>query len=181
MTGNLRLLLLPITAPRRHAAMDALRRSCLAAGDLAAAPAAAPAFFRPLRARFEALRAAPGLPGPGLRAFAAAEDFTLRLEQFFSGMALHGSQPDEAILEVLAILQLARPALPGLLGRRKDKALAAISGARSRAAGVLSRAREASAAAPGDFPLNLKFSSMYSDLDAVFDAFARCAEALYGD
>jgi hypothetical protein len=161
--------------------MDALRRSCKAAGDLAAAPASAPAFFRPLRARFDALRAAPGLPGPGLKAFAAAEDFTLRLEQFFSGMALHGTRPDAAVMDVLAILQLARPVLPGLLGRRRDGALAGIHGACYRAAGVLRRAREASAAAPGDFPLNLKFSSMYSDLDAVFDAFARCAEALYGD
>jgi hypothetical protein len=111
---------------------------------------------------------------------AAADDFAARLEKFFTDLALHKTAPDRALEQALLYLQAACAAVPGLLspGRRAG-ALEKIHGLSGAGASTLRLAKTAAEAQHANFPQNLKFSSMYSGLDAVFDAFERCAVALY--
>ncbi len=176
----MRKLWLALTDRRLKAALKALRASGTGLGDLVKDPAGAADFFRPLRS---ALRKASGAP-PSLpacaQAQAAAEDFTARLEKLFSDLALHGTPPDAAAMQALLCLQKACGEAGGLLSPWGGAAaLAVIRGLSAGARKTLYQAAGAAAASPGDFPQNLKFSSIYSGLDAVFDAYERCAEALY--
>ena len=115
-----------------------------------------------------------------MRSRAAADDFTARLEKFFADLALHRTAPDTEMVQALACLQAACLRAPGLLSpRRRAAALAGIRALAASGSRVLRGARTAAEARPGNFPQNLKFSSIYSGLDAVFDAFERCASALY--
>lgn len=173
-------LWLALTDRRLKAALNALRASGTGLGDLVKDPAGAAGFFRPLRSELEkAAKAPPSLPACA-QALAAAEDFTARLEKLFSDLALHGTPPDSAAMQALDCLQKACAEARGLLspGSRAG-ALAVIRGLSAGARKTLALAAGAAAASPGDFPRNLKFSSIYSGLDAVFDAYERCAEALY--
>lgn len=172
-----RELWLKLTDARVGAALKTLRVAGPALGDLAARPADAPAVFRPVKADLAAALAA-GRPA-SLAAAAAAEDFAGRLEKFFSDLALLQLAPDPAVLEALLALQRACAAA-GRLPSTSARAKAAGEVSQLCAAGrrSLSLARAAAASAPSDFPLNLKFSSIYSGLDAVFDSLERCAEAL---
>ena len=161
---------------RLRAALRAAELAGPGLGDLAANPAGAPAFFRPLRSQLEAALKAG--PEKSLAEASAAEDFVARLEKAFADMALLGAPPDAAAREALKLLQLACAETPALLS----------PGSRTRAAGALAalcaRGRrtlaQARAAADGaGFPQNLKFSSIYSGLEAAFDALERCGEALF--
>jgi len=165
---------------RFKAALDTVQRTGACLGDLAAAPAGASAFFRPLRSALKAA-AADGIGRPASSAArAAAEDFAALAENFFSGLALHRTAPDAAVREALLALQRACAAAPGLVSfRGKERAFAEIHGLCAAGRKTLSLAGTAAASAPDDFPQNLKFSTIYSGLDAVFDAFERCAEALF--
>jgi|GEM_PF-1632470 len=171
---------LTLTDARLKAVLKALEASGPGLGELAAEPSSAPAFFRPLRA---ALRAAAALPpsSPGAsRALAEAEDFTARLEKFFSDLALHGTAPDAAAKEALLYLQRACCEAPGLLSLSgRAGAASGISGLAAGAHKSLALAGAAANAATADFPRNLKFSSIYSGLDAVISSYERCAEALF--
>jgi len=172
-----RELWLALTDARAGAALKTLRAAGPALGDLAARPADAPAVFRPLKAALASALAA-GRPS-SLAAASAAEDFAVRLEKFFSDLALLKLPPDPPVLEALLCLQRAcgaagRLPSPGARARASEE-VRLLCGAGRRS---LSLARTAAAAAPSDFPLNLKFSSIYSGLDAVFDSLERCAEAL---
>ena len=173
-----------LTNARTRAALQASERSGEALGDLAAAPAGAPAFFKPLRAGL-ARAAASGGPNPqGSAALSAAEDFTLRLEKTFSDMALLQAPPDAPVKEALIYLSKACSLTPVVLSRnRREHALREILGLSAVGRKALSLARDAasrpaSGPHPGGFAQNLKFSSIYSRLDTVFDALERLAEAL---
>lgn len=147
-----------------------------ALGDLAAAPAAAPSLFRSLRTELAAALKAG--PAESLAAASAAEDFAARLEKTFSDMALLGVPPDAAVMEALGLLQRACAEAPALLTPRGRKA----ASERLRALCASGRKTLALARASADgagFPQNLKFSSIYSGLDAAFDALERCGEALF--
>jgi hypothetical protein len=170
---------LAFTDVRLKAAMNALQRSGAALGDLAEAPGGAAAFFRPLKAALAA--AAAGKTGnlAGSAALAAADDFTLRLERTFSDMERLDAPPDAAVRRALLALQRAC-ALTRRLVSRSARAAAfaeamALCGTGRK---TLTQARTAADGAGAEFALNLKFSSIYSGLDAVFFAFERCAEAL---
>lgn len=177
----MRKIWLRLTDARLKAALGALRASGPALGDLFEKPGDAPGFFKPLRAGLRrAALAAHGAPPAASQALAAAEDFIERLERVFSDMALHGTQPDAPVKEALVYLQRACAEAPGLLspGNRAG----AFARGRAFSAGArkgLALARSAAEASPSGFPQNLKFSSIYSGLDAVFDAYERCAEALF--
>ncbi|OGR40867.1 MAG: hypothetical protein A2X35_02735 [Elusimicrobia bacterium GWA2_61_42] len=170
---------LALTDPRLKAAMHALERAGAALGDLAAAPAGAAAFFAPLKKSLaKAAGARPGNPA-GSAALAAAEDLTLRLERAFSDMARLEAPPDAAARHALLALQRACALTPRLVSRSSRAAAFAQAAALCNTGHkTLALARAAADRAPGEFPLNLKFSSIYSGLDAVFCAFERCAEAL---
>ncbi len=177
---------LKLTDPRLKAVLNAAGRSGAALGDLTAAPAGAAAFFKPLHAAL-ANAAASGAPAPASSAaLAAAEDFTRRLEKTFSDMALLGVQPNAPVKEALIYLEKACGLAPALLSRlRRERALKEALGLSSGGRKALSLARDAasrpaSGPQPGGFAQNLKFSSIYSGLDSVFDAFERLAEALVG-
>ncbi|HBA61615.1 MAG TPA: hypothetical protein DCZ92_12530 [Elusimicrobia bacterium] len=176
----LRRFILKLSDRRLREALAAVEDCGLGLGDLALAPGGSAAFFKPVRQRLlRALAKPPGSPA-GSRAAAAAEDFTGRLEKFFSDLALHGTLPDDALRQALLCLQRACEETPALLSlKTRARALARISALSAAAAAALSLARGAADARRSDFPANLKFSSMYSGLDAVFGAFGRCAQALY--
>ncbi|MDP2865660.1 MAG: hypothetical protein Q8O90_05410 [Elusimicrobiota bacterium] len=172
---------LRLTDARLKAVLRALRDSGPCLGDLFENPASAPGFFRPLRAGLRrAASAASGSPPPLSQALAAAEDFIERLERVFSDLALHGTLPDAPVKEALLYLQRACGETPALLspGDRAG-AFARLRGFSAGARKVLALARAAAEASPSDFSRNLKFSSIYSGLDAAFDAYERCAEALF--
>jgi len=180
----MRAFWLKLTDMRLRAVMKTVGRSGAALGDLTAAPAGAAAFFKPLLTELSRA-AASGNPGPaGSAALAAAEDFARRLEKTFSDMALLGAAPDAPVKEALRYLEKACELAPDLLSRfRRERALKAALGLSAGGRKALSLAREAasrpaSGPQPGGFAQNLKFSSIYSGLDAVFDAFERLAEAL---
>ena len=180
---------LALTDARLKVVLKTLRASGPGLGELVKNPGAAPAFFRPLRAGIRrTYSAAPSAFPASSQALVAAEDFTARLEKFFSDLALHKTPPDAAAREALLYLQQACAEAPGLLslsgragasaeirglcaGARKSLALA-------RAA-CLPAGRQSSGSFTCSFTQNLKFGSIYSGLDAVFDAYERCAEALY--
>ena len=166
--------LLRLSDPRYGAAMRAVERPGACLGDLAGAPETAAAFFRPLKTGLaRAAGATRRRPGP-TALLAAAEDFALRLEKVFADMALHQTRPDAAAREALLTLQRACALFSG--GDGKAAAEAAAFCAQGRKS--LRLARAAADSDPANFPRNLKFSSMYSGLDAVFDALERCAQAL---
>ncbi|MBI4351720.1 MAG: hypothetical protein HY550_09790 [Elusimicrobia bacterium] len=167
-----------LTDARLRAVLGALKTCGPGLGDLAEDPGSAPAFFAPLRAR---LRRAAGNGAPASsRALAAAEEFTERLEKLFSGLALHGTAPDAAVMEALLCLQRACGEARDLLSTgSRAAAFARLRGFSAGGRKCLALARTAAAASPGGFPQNLKFSSIYSGLDAAFDAYERCAEALF--
>lgn len=164
------------TDARARAVVRMLEAAGPGVGDLAVNPGDAPTFFRPLRAALaEALKE--GRHG-SLAAASAAEDFAVRLEKVFSDMALLGVAPDAALLEALRGLQQACAEAPGLLSAG-GKARAAARTKALCAAGRKTLAMARAAAEGAGFPQNLKFSSIYSGLDAVFDALDRCGEALF--
>ena len=177
----MRKLWLKLTDARLKPALRALRDSGPGLGDLFESPAAASGFFRPLRAGLRrAAAAATGTPPASSQALAAAEDFVERLERVFSDMALHGTLPDAPVKEALLYLQRACAEAPALLSAGdRAGAFARIRGFSAGARKVLALARAAAEASPSGFPQNLKFSSIYSGLDAVFDAYERCAEVLF--
>lgn len=170
-----------LTDARLKAVLGALRNTGPALGDLFEKPGSAPGFFKPLRAGLRrAAKAAPGTRPATSQALAAAEDFIERLERVFSDLALHGTPPDAPVKEALLYLQRACGETTALLSPG-DRAGAFARG-RAFSAGArkgLALARAAAEASPSGFPQNLKFSSIYSGLDAVFDAYERCAEALF--
>jgi hypothetical protein len=164
------------TDKRLRAAADALERSGKVLGDLAADPAGASAFFAPVKASLAAARCAPGAER-GSAAIAAAEDLTHLLEKVFMEMLLFKTPQDAAIKEALFLLQEACALTPRLMFGKADAA----AGIRARSAAArkaLAGALTAAGNAPEEFAQNLKFSSIYSGLDAVFDALERCAETL---
>jgi hypothetical protein len=161
---------------RLYAAARALELSGGALGDLAAEPAGAAAFFAPLKASLAAARNAPGAP-EGSATVAAAEDFVRLLEKVFSETALFGAAPDLAVKEALLCLRRACELAPRLSGRRGAEAAAGILGLSGAARKALAGARAAADRDPGELTRNLKFSSIYSGLDAVFDALERCVAA----
>lgn len=175
----LREFWLKLTDPRTGAVLRVLDAAGQAVGDLAEEPGSAPAFFRPLRAGLDAAKGRPSSPAAA-EALAAAEDFAARLEKTFADMALLSAPPDAAVREALLCLQRACGAAGPLLSPRARAGAAAelkaLCGAGRRS---LSLAGAAARSADRDFPLNLKFSSIYSGLDAVFDSLERCAEALF--
>jgi hypothetical protein len=171
-----RELWLKLTDARVNAALKTLRVAGPALGDLAARPADAAAVFRPVKADLAAALAA-GRPA-SLAAASAAEDFAGRLEKFFSDLALLQLAPDPPVLEALLALQRACGAAGRLLSPGAAETSEQVRRLCAAGRRPLSLARAAAASAPSDFPLNLKFSSIYSGLDAVFDSLERCAEAL---
>ncbi len=177
----MRKFLLLLTDARLRSVLGTLRVSGPGLGDLALDPGAAPSFFKPLH---DGLRLAAGKPSRSSpaseQALAAAEEFAARLEKVFSDLALHGMAPDEPVKEALLYLQRACDEAPGLIspGSRAG-AFARIREFSTGAHKGLALAGRAAAASPAGFPQNLKFSSIYSGLDAVFDAYERCAEALF--
>ncbi len=169
---------LRLTDPRLRAALNALEAGGRAAGDLAAAPELAAEMMRPSRASLSA--AIRSGPRASLEAAYAAEDFSARLEKVFSDMALLRLRPDAAALEALGHLQRACEAAADLLSpgdRNRAAGLIRAHCASGRRALALASASEAGEGP--DFPLKLKFSSIYSGLDTALDALERCAEALF--
>ena len=180
----MRAFWLKLTDARVKAVLNAVERSGTALGDLTASPAGAPAFFKTLLASL-APAAAGGAPGPaGSAALAAADDFARRLEKTFSDMTLLAAPPDAPVKEALIYLAKACELAPDLLSPfRRERALGETLGLSAGGRKALALAREAvsrpaAGPQPGGFAQNLKFSSIYSGLDAVFDAFERLAEAL---
>jgi len=175
----MRKIWLKLTDRRFRAAVSAVERTGEALGDLAERPAEAPVFFRPLKAELSASAAAPAGEASA-RARAAAEEFLLLLERFFADLALHGVRPDAALSEALLRLQRACGAAGGLVSPVSRAAAAReIRGLCAGSRRGLSQAERAANSDPSGFPQNLKFSSIYSGLDAATDAFERCAEALF--
>lgn len=171
---------LGLTDNRFKAAMAAVERTGACLGDLAEDPSAASAFFRPLRAALRAATSGKTEQAASAQARAAAEDLAALLERFFSDLSLHRTAPDAALKEALLCLQRACSAARGLAGpRTKERAAVEIRGLCAGARRTLALAKTAADGAPGGFPKNIKFSSIYSGLDAAFDALERCAEALF--
>jgi len=176
----LRRFRLQLSDRRLRAALRIIGDCRLGIGDLAASPGVAAAFFKPLRKRLAGALAAPPASAAGSAAAAAAEDLAGRLEKFFTDLALHGMVPDQPIKNALLCLQKACGEAPSLLSlRRRTKTLAGIHALSAAAQKELRLARRAARSAGSDFPANLKFDTMYSGLDAVLNAFMRCAAALY--
>ncbi len=174
----MRKLWLALTDARIRAALGALDRCGPALGDLAGHPELAADFFSPLRQKLAKAAASRGKrPGAGT-ALAAAENFARRLEKTFSDMALLEARP-EALPQALAFLQRACALAPRLLAEEgAQKTLEELRGLCASGRKVLAQAKLAADAGPGEFTENLKFSTIYSGLDAAFDAFERCAETL---
>ena len=173
-------VLLLLSDARYGAALRAVEMAGAGLGDLSRAPERSATFFKPLRDGLARAAAAPGnRPGP-TRLLAAAEDFTLRLEKVFTDMALHKTAPDAAVKEALLALQRACALTPSLLSAGNSGTAAETAAFCAQGRKSLRLAKAAADSAPSDFPLNLKFSSMYSGLDAVFDALERCSDALAG-
>jgi len=165
-----------ITDGRLKAAVKALEAAGVGIGDLAAKPDEAATFFRPIKIRLYAA-VKEGKPA-SLAAVSAAEDFAARLEKAFSDMVLLQTPPDRAALEAMRLMQRACAAAPKLLstsGRKNADLEVRACCAQGRK--TLAQARAAAEGA--GFPQNLKFSSIYSGLDAAFDSLERCAEALF--
>ncbi|HNW45537.1 MAG TPA: hypothetical protein PKI19_13625 [Elusimicrobiales bacterium] len=172
----LRLISLYFTDRGLWAAVRTISDCGRALGDLALKPGDAQRFFRPRLERLSGA-AAGGRAGPAL---AAAEDFAARLQKFFMDLELQRTAATPELGQALAYLQAACPLAGELTSpRRRAAALEKLRGLSAAAAAVLRRAKTAAQARPDNFPQNLKFSSMYSDLEAVFDAFERCAVSLY--
>ena len=169
-----------LTNARLRAVLGALRATGPGIGDLVRNPGAAPAFFRPLRAGLRcAASAGPSASEAPPRALAAAEDFLIRLEKFFSDLDLHKTVLDAAAMEALLALQRACDEAPGLLSPGgREAAASVIRGLSARAHKTLTQAGAAAGSSPDGFPEKLKFSSIYSGLDAIFNAYEGCAEAL---
>lgn len=174
----IRKLLLKLADARFGAAMRAVELPGACLGDLAADPGGAAAFFKPLRRRLALAAAAPGRDPRATAPLAAAEDFALRLERFFADMALHKTSPDAAVNEALLALQRACALTPALVSPANGAAAAEAANYRAEGRKSLRLAKAAADSNPADFPQNLKFSSMYSGLDAVFDALERYSLAL---
>lgn len=174
----LRAVYLSLTDRRIKAVRAALRACASLAGDLAAAPEGAPAALRPLMKELEEA-AREGVPASGPAA-AAALDLLLRLEKFFSCLALHRTPPDARTRQALALLQRACSRAPRLLSLGRKAALEEIRAACASARALLQAAAAEAEEAPAGFPEKLKFCSIYSDLGGIFSALERCAEALYG-
>lgn len=174
----MRKLWLALTDTRIRAALGALDRCGPALGDLAAHPELASDFFPPLRQKLAKAAAARGKrPGAG-SALAAAENFTRRLEKTFADMALLEARP-EALPQALVFLQRACALAPRLLAQDGgQQALEEIRGLCASGRKIAAQAKTAADSGPGEFTENLKFSTIYSGLDAVFDTFERCAETL---
>lgn len=182
----IRYFFLYFTDGRLRAALKTIGGAAAALGDLAINPGDAPRFFRPHLHRFSAARQGPARAGAGEASpaggavLAAAEDFTARLEKFFKDLALHKTAVDPAMEQALLYLQAACAEAPRLLSlRARAGALEKIRGLTASGALTLRLAKDAAQDRRANFPQNLKFCSMYSGLDAVFDAFERCAAALY--
>jgi len=182
----IRYLCLYLTDGRLRAALKAIGAAGPALGDLAKNPGDAPRFFRPHLLRFSAVRREParasaGEVSPARGALpAAAADFTARLEKFFNDLALQKTAIDPALEQALLYLQAACAEAPRLLSTgSRAGALEKIRGLSAVGARTLRIARDAALARATDFPQNLKFCSIYSGLDAVFEAFERCAVALH--
>lgn len=177
---SMRSIWLSLRDPGIKAVLGALKAAGPGLGDLAENPSAAPAFFRPLRAALSAAAKIPPSSPAAAAALAAAEDLTGRLEKLFSDLHLHRTAPDRAVLEALLYLQRACAEAPGLLSPRGRSAAAAGIGALAAGARKSLALAGAAAAGPaGNFPENLKFSSIYTGLEAVLDAYERCAESLF--
>ncbi len=174
----LRKFRLKLTDARLRAVMQTLETAGPGIGDLAERPGDAPSLFRPLHAALSsALRAG---PPRSLAAASAAEEFAGRLEKTFSDMARLDAPPDRAAREALLHLQRACGAAGGLLSvSARAGALAELKALCAAGRRVLSCAKAAADSGGPDFPQNLKFSSIYSGLNAVFDALERCGEALF--
>ncbi|MCM2267670.1 MAG: hypothetical protein NDI60_07865 [Elusimicrobiales bacterium] len=174
----MRRLWLALTDPRVKATLGALDRSGPALGDLCDHPELAGEFFPPLRKTLAKAAALPGKRPAAFRALLAAEDLTIRLERLFSDMARLEARPD-ALPQALLLLQRACALGPRLLADgSRAKTLAEAAALCAAGHKVLAQAKAAADRDPGEFTQNLKFSSIYSGLDAVFDSFERCAEAL---
>lgn len=158
--------------------MKTLEAGGRAVGDMAAAPERAGELLRPLRAGLAAaLRSGQRC---SLEAAYAAEDFAARLEKAFTDMALLKTRPDAAALEALGHLQLACAAAGGLLSPAvRNRAAGLVRAHCASGRRVLALASASEPGAGPDFPRKLKFSSIYSGLDAALDALERCAEALF--
>lgn len=171
---------LKLTDPRLKAAARAVEGAGAALGDLESSPAGTAAFFKPVRERLAGAARTDG-SNPGATAVIfAAEDFILRLEKVFTDMSLHSAAPDAAVKEALVHLQGACAATADLLATSgKDGAAARAAAFCAGGRRILRLAKAASDSDEAGFPGNLKFSSIYSGLDAVFDALERYAQALY--
>lgn len=165
-----------VTDGRVKAAVRALQLAGVGIGDLAAKPGEAATFFRPIKIQlYAAIKE--GKPA-SLAVVSAAEDLASRLEKTFSDMALLQAPPDRPVLEALRLMQRACAAAPDLLstsGRKNADLEVRTCCGEGRKTLVLAKA----AAEGAGFPQNLKFSSIYSGLDAAFDSLERCAEALF--
>jgi len=83
-------------------------------------------------------------------------------------------------MEALLALQRACDEAPGLLSPGgREAAASVIRGLSARAHKTLTQAGAAAGSSPDGFPEKLKFSSIYSGLDAIFNAYEGCAEALF--
>ncbi len=147
-----------------------------------------------MRERLALAALAAGRNPGGTAVLAAAEDFAIRLEKFFTDMALHKTSPDAPVMEALLCLQRACAAAPARRSpQKKNRAPAppppppkkthgAAARVRAFCAGGRKSLRLAKAASDSDrvnFPQNLKFGSMYSGLDGVFDALENYVRALH--
>jgi len=133
-----------------------------------------------VRAALRAASSSPASSPARLQALAAAEEFTARLEKLFFDLALHKTVPDMTAREALLYLQQACDKAPELLSLSgRAGASAEIRGLSAGALKSLAVSRTAAGASPGDFPQKLKVCSIYSGLDAIFDPYERCADALY--
>jgi hypothetical protein len=165
-----------LTDGRVRAAVKALELVGLGIGDLAARPGDAATFFRPIKIQlYAAIKE--GKPA-SLAAVSAVENFAARLEKAFADMQLLQAPPDRAALEALKLMQRACAAAPGLLSTAGRKR-ADLEGKACCAQGRKTLALAKVAVEGAGFPQNLKFSSIYSGLDAAFDALERCGEALF--
>ncbi len=177
----MRSFLLRLTDKRLRATLGTVTGCGEALGDLEREPAAAPTLLRPFRKELDSARAAGSSQEAG-RALAAADDFAARLEKTFSDMALLQVRPDSPSREALLHLQRACSLTPRLLSRSGRAAASAellAHCATGRKALSLALSAAEAAGSPSSFPLNLKFSSIYSGLDSVFEALERCAGSLY--
>jgi len=171
-------LWLALTDARIRAALSALDRCGPALGDLMGHPELGSEFFPPLRRTLVRAGAKGGKRPAAYRALHASEDFVIRLEKAFADMALLDARPDAAA-QALVFLQQACAIAPRLLSSGSGPAaLANVLGLCASGRKVLAQAKAAADRDSGEFTQNLKFSSIYSGLDAAFDSFERCAEAL---